>query len=160
MSRARMSGKPPGAVPWWRRETARVHHAGRRRGGGMAARSARAAVGASDTACPRRRGDRVSDFCCAAGDGFWHKAGRSTINSKNISTDSFARGGPRAATSTHRTLPQPETKARQRAREQGRRRVDVGSNAARCPCSFPHSRALSITSSVRTTRIVGTASSS
>src|SRR5262249_4392063 len=54
---------------------------------------------------------------------------------------SFARGGPRAsATSTHRTLLQPEIKARQRARQQGRRRVDVGSNAARCPCPFPHSR--------------------
>jgi hypothetical protein len=74
---------------------------------------------------------------------------------------SFAREGPRAsATSTHRTLLQPEIKARQRARQQGRRRVDVGSNAARCPCSFPHSRAVSIKSSVRTSRFVGTASSS
>src|SRR6516162_682844 len=62
------------------------------------------------------------------------------MNSKKISTDcySFARGGPRAsATSTHRPLPQLETKARQRSRQQRRRRVELGSNAACCPCSFP-----------------------
>src|SRR5215469_11722115 len=65
----------------------------------------------------------------------------SWMNSTNISMDyyPFERGGPRAsATSTHRPLPQPETKARQRSRRQGRRRVELGSNAARCPCSFPY----------------------
>jgi hypothetical protein len=63
------------------------------------------------------------------------------MNPKHISTDyySFARRGPRAsATSINRPLPQPETKARQRSRQQHRRRVELGSNAARCPCSFPH----------------------
>src|SRR5215470_6319937 len=62
------------------------------------------------------------------------------MNSTNISMDyyPFARGGPRAsATSTHRPLPRPETKARRRSRRQGRRRVELGSNAACCPCSFP-----------------------
>ena len=69
-----------------------------------------------------------------------HRRAGQRMNSKNIATDSFARAGPRAsATSTHRPLPQPKTKARQRSRRQGRRRVELGSNAARCPCSFPHS---------------------
>jgi hypothetical protein len=60
------------------------------------------------------------------------------MNSKNISTDcySFARGGPGAsATSTDRPLPQPETKAQQLSRQQRRRRVELGPNAARCPCA-------------------------
>jgi hypothetical protein len=53
---------------------------------------------------------------------------------------SFARRGlPASATSTHRPLPQPETKGRQRSRQQGRRRAELGSNAARCPRSFPYS---------------------
>ena len=67
-----------------------------------------------------------------------HRRAGQRMNSKNISTDSFARAGPRAsATSTDRPLPQPKTKARQRSRRQGRRRVELGSNAACCPCSFP-----------------------
>jgi hypothetical protein len=56
---------------------------------------------------------------------------------------SFVRRGLRAsATSTHRPMPLPETKARRRSRQQHRRRVESGSNAAWCPCSSPDYRSL------------------
>jgi hypothetical protein len=57
---------------------------------------------------------------------------------KNISMDSFARWGPLAsATSTRTRLLPPETKVQQRPRQQRRRRNELGSDAAPCPCSLP-----------------------